>query len=933
MAIHSAQRPGNPTSRLFPLMLTFLLAVGAQTACGQSYTFSTFARLGSSPGGVATDRAGNIYVADSVSHTIRKITPTGGVVSIIAGSVGNPGTVDGTGSVARFRSPVGIAVDSTDNLLVADSFNHTIRRITPAGVVTTLAGMAGSTGTADGSGNAARFNLPCGMAVDAVNNLFVADAYNHTIRRVTPAGVVTTFAGAAGVSGNANGVGGNARFWIPRGVAMDGAGNMFVADMQNQTIRKITPAGVVTTLAGGYIEALWKWVKHSYTGEDAFRDACLSSLVARKATSIFYVLENSSEGFNLWLGGNVVLGMYILGTPSPVDGHRTDDFVKRCNSLGITTQVPVLFNSPDSFAGSFSQHDGYIQWLAQSIAWAPANQFIVCISHHTHLNAQISASWTADYVNQLAGKVKQATGGRFKVAVHDNYPQCIAWGRGSNVDIIYVDRENRSDADLATVLADVRNQTGKTVEACVTNPTDGVGTGAQFTTPSSVATDGAGNVFVTDNNTVRRVTPGGVVTTLAGTPGVAGNVDGTGSAVRFNAVGGIAVDRGDNIFAADGSNNAIRKGLFEIRMAVNAPALTFTTGGDINWIGQMVVSHDGSDAARSGPIGDGQQSWMQTTVTGPGSLLYWWKLSSEAGGDVLSFVVDGVTQEQISGEVNWKLRAKFLGAGTHTLRWTYLKNGARTAGADAGWVDQVQWLSCPAAPGAPQMFFQNNEGLLVSWVLNSAGSLQFTRVLGTLEGWELKTTGDVDRDGTADLFFQNTSGDVALWFMNADGSTRSTAYLGNVGAWMVRACAEYDGDGYAEIFFQTPAGNTAYWHLATNGASLGAQSLGNLGGWRLKTATEMDGNGKGELLWQTAEGLVAAWFRNTDGTIRGQILGTTGVWELRGAVDMDGDGTGDLLWQTPDSTPAIWFMRTNGTARACSVWASTAGWKLKAAGK
>ena len=927
---------------------TGLLAVGTFSVSAQSYTFNTFAGAAGaagtadgtggssrfrSPGAVTADRAGNIYIADTGNHTIRKITPAG-VVTTLAGSAGNAGSADGTGSAARFRYPYGIAADNDGTIFVADTYNHTIRKVTAAGAVTTLAGSAGSTGSANGTGSAARFNVPCGIAVDAAGNIIVADAYNHTIRKVTAAGVATTLAGAAGAIGSADGAGGNAQFWTPRGVALDPWGNILVADMSNQTLRRISPAGIVTTLAG-FTEPLSKWVKHGYAEENVFREACLRSLQRRGAKTIFYVLQNSSEGFNLWLGGNVVLGMYMLGTPSPVDGHRTDDWVKRCNSAGVTTQVPVLFNCNDSFAAQTSQHDSYIQWVAQSIVWAPSDQFIVCVSHHTHLNQGVTSAWTPDYVNQLAGKVKQYAGSRFKVAIHDHYPECLTWGRGSNIDLIYVDRQNRTDAEMATVLADVRAQTGKAAEARITHSENGTGGGAQFETPAGIATDGAGNAYVADSGdyTIRRVTPAGVATTLAGNPGFAGNVDGAGNAARFYGLGGIAVDRGDNVFATDGSYHTLRKGYFEVRLAVNAPTLPFTTGGDINWVGQTVISHDGMDAARSGPIGDGQQSWMQTTVTGPGSLFYWWKVSSEAGGDLLSFLVDGTTQEQISGNADWKLRVRFLGAGTHTLQWLYAKNSSGAAGTDAAWVDQVQWQPCAAASNVTQVFFQDGGGLLASWVLNSTGGFQFARFLANTEGWKLKTAGDVDRNGTADLLFQTAGGDLALWFMNADGTTRATALLGNTSAWEPRACTEYDGDGHTEIFFQTPTGVVAFWRVATDSTFLEAQVLGNMGAWRLKTATDMDGDGMGDLLWQTPNGTTAVWFHNTDGSIRGQILGMTNEWELRGATDVDGDGVGDLLWQTPDSRTGGWFMRPNGTARDARFWWPTGGWQLKAAGR
>jgi uncharacterized repeat protein (TIGR01451 family) len=201
------------------------------------------------PFGVAADKAGNVYVADSSNSTIRKITSVG-VVTTLAGTPGVTGSADGAGSAAQFFYPFAVAVDGTGNAYVADTNNNTVRKITPAGVVTTLAGLAGNHDYADGTGSNAGFGNLFGIAADNAGNIYVADNTYSTIRKITPAGVVTTLAGTPGISGSVDGTGSAARFNSPRGIAVDSAKNLYVSDQNNQTIRKITPAGVVTTLGG-----------------------------------------------------------------------------------------------------------------------------------------------------------------------------------------------------------------------------------------------------------------------------------------------------------------------------------------------------------------------------------------------------------------------------------------------------------------------------------------------------------------------------------------------------------------------------------------------------------------------------------------------------------------------------------------------------------
>ena len=298
--------PVTPVTPVTPVIASgTVTTLGGTPSSNGSADGTGAAALFDTPRAVAVDSSGNVYVADSANSTIRKITPAG-VVTTLAGVAGLTGNQDGTGTAARFGSgsrdddnvvgPEGIAFDASGNVLyVADGANNVIRKITldgvvttlagtfngvqklavdasgnlyvpnnavvlkitPVGEVTTLAGTAGEYGYTDSAdGPPVRFGGFSGIAVDSDGNVYVSDPDYSTIRKITPAGVVTTtLAGtpgaAMGTAGFSNGTGTTAKFSNPQGVAVDASGNVFVADFNNQSIRKITPDGVVTTFAGG----------------------------------------------------------------------------------------------------------------------------------------------------------------------------------------------------------------------------------------------------------------------------------------------------------------------------------------------------------------------------------------------------------------------------------------------------------------------------------------------------------------------------------------------------------------------------------------------------------------------------------------------------------------------------------------------------------
>lgn len=409
---------------------------GASDLSGSTDGFIVNARF-NRPRGIAVATDGTIYVADSQNHTIRKIT-TGGTVTTLAGLAGTAGSLNGTGSAALFNRPSDIAISPGGTLYVADSFNHTIRVVTAAGVVTTLAGMAGSSGTVDGTGSTARFTFPVGVAVNG-NAVFVADTLNHTIRKVTFAGVVTTVAGTPGVQGASDGTGVAARFSQPQGIAAAADDTLFIADTNNNTIRRVSAAGVVTTIGGEPGD------RGSLSGTGAAANFNMPIDIALGAQNTLYIAEQGgsairigivvdtnviqNSGFdtngNFWLGFATPDSTYLVST---VTGG-VHEFYRRAPPVGTTNQA-VTFqetNLPIPANGSIELkfkmgnsdtvrkrisvlvHDASFADLAVCTFWLPASAPIVNYSMRTH-TTQPWASATVSFYAATANAEGNTTG-------------------------------------------------------------------------------------------------------------------------------------------------------------------------------------------------------------------------------------------------------------------------------------------------------------------------------------------------------------------------------------------------------------------------------------------------------------------------------------------------------------------------------------------
>jgi sugar lactone lactonase YvrE len=526
------------------------------------------------PTSVAADRSTNLYVAEFVNHVVRKISLSGTnwVVTTLAGLPGVPGTNDGIGSAARFNQPIGVSVDASNNVYVADFMNSTIRKISPAGAVTTLAGLGGVSGANDGVGAAARFYQPYGLAVDSSNNVYVADTYNQLIRVITAGGLVSTLAGQAGVTGTNNGAGSAALFNLPARVALDGVNNLYVAEYGNDAIRKITPSGVVSTFAG------WPGVSGTNNGTGTSARFFEPVGVAMDAASNLYVADYGNNTIRKITSAAVVTTIAgLAGSGGSVDGTNSAARLQGPNDVCWSGSLFVADNLNCTIRrlGLFGTN-----WVASTVAGAVAgvgtndgpggvarfnvpNSLAIDASNNVCVadesNNTIRKISPAGVVSTLAGLAGVAgTNNGTAGAARFSHPEGVAVDRSNNV---YVADQNNDTIRKVTPAGVVTTLAGL---AGVIGVVDGTNSVARFYNPSDVAVDGGGNVYVTDynNNTIRRLKPIGTnwaVTTIAGKAGFPGTADGTNGAASFLYPYDLTVDAATNLFVADTGNHTIRK--------------------------------------------------------------------------------------------------------------------------------------------------------------------------------------------------------------------------------------------------------------------------------------------------------------------------------------------------------------------------------------
>jgi sugar lactone lactonase YvrE len=521
--------------------------------------------------GTAADASGNLFIADAYNNVIRKVS-TNGIITTVAGNgvgAGGSGAYSGDGGPATNASlwwPFGVTADASGNLFIADSGNCRIRKVSPNGVITTLAGNGTYGYSGDGGpAGSASLNIPQRVALDASGNLFIADMWNNRIRKVSTNGIITTVAGNGtyGYTGN-GGFATNAELFFPSAVALDGSGNLFIADAYNNVIRKVTTNGIITAVVAGL-----------NTPGDVAVDASGNLFIAD--TYDQRILKWSTNGLETTVAGiDSQTGYSGDGGPATnaklwnpsgvaVDGSGNlfivDAFnyrIREVTTNGVITTVAGNGVGAGG-AGSYSGDGGAATNAGMNevvgVALDASGNLFVCDFN----NNRIREVSTNGVITTVAGNGIKGYSGDGGAATNAslNNPNDVAIDGSGNLFI----------ADWGNQRIRKVNTNG-TITLFAGNGANGYtgnggpATNASLSYPVGVAADASGNLFIADagNAVIRKVNTNGIITTFAGngTAGYSGD-GGPATSAELNVGAGVAVDASGNLFIADVYNNRVRK--------------------------------------------------------------------------------------------------------------------------------------------------------------------------------------------------------------------------------------------------------------------------------------------------------------------------------------------------------------------------------------
>jgi sugar lactone lactonase YvrE len=809
------------------------------------------------PYGITFDSADNLYIVDQGSGRVRKVFKATGAITTALGG-GSADFVEGDlANAGRLAGGYGIALDLTGNVYVVDSNSHRVLKLnTASGIVTkVLGGTFGFSGDGGPAINAS-IEYARGITFDAAGNIYVADTLNGRVRKVSAASdIVTTFAGTGSRFAGDGGPARSANLALPSGVALDGVGNMYIADTNNNRIRRVNLAsGVISTVAGNGI--------FGFSGDGGLATSASlaqpTAIAVDKNGNLFITDQDNYRIRKIVLATGIITSVAGNGG----FGFSADNIPALAASLWAPTGLAIDSTGDVYFAESFGHR-------------------IRKVSMATGLISTIAGTGDPGY----AGDNGPAANAKL------NSPANVSFDTSGNIFI--ADAGNGVVRRISAQSGNITTFAGTGVFGALGD--GGPATAANLVQPVSIAFDIVGNVYIVDSadNRVRKVSKAtGKISTVTGRGLPSSGGDG-GPAIDgyLHEPKSIAIDTVGNIYIADSRNDAIRE-------VARFPQPTNDVSGDK----KSDLFYRDASGAIGGTLMDGLVRSSTTTILAAGS---GWSITHVADLDG-----DGYA-ELITRHTDGRVNLLIMNGTTVTSTTNLI-----TAGS--GWT--VTHAADLNGDGKADLILKSNDGRIAVLIMNGTSVVKYMELTTPGSLYTPTHVGDFNGDGKADIMLKHTDGSAVILLM--DGTvTAASILLSAGGPWSVSHVADLNGDGKADVVIKNANGSAAI--LLMNGITVtNAAFLLNAGGPYTVTHTgDFDGDGKADLLIRSTDGSVALLQMNGTTVAAATFLllpgSTTTVAQV---ADYNGDGKSDILLRNADGSATAILMNGGTVTAAGNVW-------------